>query len=114
MTEEFVQVRAADGSYIPFEVDTAYDGPVQAGRVTETLDHAGAVIEAGVDHVKEIARSVVERVRSLPPPAPSKVAVEIGLKMSASAGLVVAKAATEAHIKISIEWQPTPPKDKQT
>jgi NTP-dependent ternary system trypsin peptidase co-occuring protein len=55
---------------------------------------------------------VVERVRSLPP-APSKVAVEIGLKMSASAGLVVAKVATEAHIKISVEWQPIPPEAEQ-
>lgn len=104
MTEKYLQVHLTDGTTIPFEVDEAYDGPVRAG-LAETFDRASQTLETGIDKAKEIAKTVAARIGSLPPPAPSKVSVEIGLKMSATAGVVVAKAATEAHIKITVEWQ---------
>jgi hypothetical protein len=116
MTAEYVRVRTEDGTYIPFEIDSDYDGPVLAGRrLDEAIERAGETLEAGIDRAKEIARSVATRIGSLPPPRPDKVAVEIGLKVSAGAGVVVAKATSEAHIKITVEWQQhTEPSEQST
>jgi hypothetical protein len=37
---------------------------------------------------------------------PSEVAVEIGLKLTGSAGFVIAKAGAESEMKVSLKWQP--------
>jgi hypothetical protein len=107
MTSSWVELRAEDGTWIPFETDSGdYDGPVQAGRgVDAVLDRATESLEAGVDQAKRVAHAVITRLGSLPAPKPSKLVVEIGLKVSADAGVVIAKASADAHIKITMEWQ---------
>lgn len=38
--------------------------------------------------------------------APSEVAVEIGLKLTGSAGFIIAKAGAESEMKVSLKWEP--------
>jgi hypothetical protein len=47
---------------------------------------------------------------------PDTVKIEFGVKLTAEAGVVIAKAATEANFKLSLEWsagkrQPAAPTD---
>ena len=37
---------------------------------------------------------------------PSEVAVEVGLKLTGSAGFIIAKAEGEAEMKVSLKWEP--------
>ncbi|MEV0696740.1 CU044_2847 family protein [Saccharopolyspora sp. NPDC050389] len=115
---EYVEVRTEDGELLPFELDEDYDGPVSAGRRWDAaVERAEETLETGIERAKAVARSVAAKMGSLPDPRPDKVAVEIGLKVSAGAALAIAKSTTEAHIKITVEWQrgslPTPPADDQ-
>jgi NTP-dependent ternary system trypsin peptidase co-occuring protein len=103
---EFVTVRTENGDTVPFELDDDYAGAVPAGRrwdnVVEKVDET---LEHGVERAKAVARSVITGMRSMPPPSPDKVAVELGLKVTGTSGVAVAKCAAEAHIKITVEWQ---------
>lgn len=115
---EYVQVRTEDGELLPFELAEDYDGPVSAGRRWDAaVERAEETLESGIERAKAVARTVARKIGSLPDPRPDKVAVEIGLKVSAGAALAIAKSTTEAHIKITVEWQraslPTPREDDQ-
>jgi hypothetical protein len=54
---------------------------------------------------------VVGHVRDLATP-PDKVQLEFGVKLTAEAGVVIAKAATEANFKLSLEWTLDPGKSE--
>ena len=99
---EYVTVRTEDGDVVPFELDDDYDGALPAARPWDKIDET---LEQGVERVKTVARSVVSRMRSMPSPRPDKVAVELGLKVTGTSGIAVAKCSAEAHIKIIVEWQ---------
>jgi len=100
---DYIEVHSEDVGVVRFEVDD-YDGPVQAGR---TLDKARGYTEAsledGIEHAKAIAKTVVTKISGLPQ-RPEKITVEIGLKATADAGIIIAKSSAEAHIAISLEW----------
>ncbi|PSL54510.1 hypothetical protein B0I31_10624 [Saccharothrix carnea] len=100
---EYVEVRTEDGDLVPFELDEEYDGPVRAGR-WNPVERAEETLENGIERAKKVARSVAAKIGSMPSPRPDKVAVEIGLKVSSSAALAIAKSSAEAHVKITVEW----------
>lgn len=104
---EYVEVRTEDGELVPFEVDEEYDGPVPAGRRWDaTVERAGESLENGIERAKKVARSVAVRMGEMAADhRPDRVAVEIGLKVSSSAVLAIAKSSAEAHVKITVEWQ---------
>lgn len=100
---DYVVVRDADGEPIPFEVDEL-DGQVPAGRRWDaTAEQASETLDRGVDRIKQVASTVIAKLANMAD-APDKVTVEVGLKVTASFGVVVAKSAAEAHIKIGMEW----------
>lgn len=41
---------------------------------------------------------------------PEEVSVEVGLKMTGSAGFIIAKAGAETEMKVALTWKPTPSK----
>jgi hypothetical protein len=102
---EYVEVRTEDGDLVPFEVDEEYDGPVRAGRRWDAaVDRAEETLESGIERARKVARSVAAKIGDMPSPRPDRVAVEIGLKVSSSAALAIAKSSAEAHVKITVEW----------
>lgn len=42
---------------------------------------------------------------------PSEVSVEVGLKLTGSAGFIIAKAEGEAEMKVSLKWEPAKAKE---
>jgi len=103
---EYVTVRTENGDVVPFELDDDYGGAVPAGRRWDSaVEKVDETLEQGVERAKAVARTVVARMRSMPPPRPDKVAVELGLKVTGTSGVAVAKCSAEAHIKITVEWQ---------
>ncbi|XVV03006.1 CU044_2847 family protein [Actinosynnema sp. CA-248983] len=103
---EYIAIRTDDGSFVPFEVEEEYDGPVRAGRkLDEALGVVDQTLEAGVDNARRLARAVARKIGNMPDFRPDKVMVEVGLKVTAEAGVVIAKSGVEAHVKITAEWQ---------
>ena len=54
--------------------------------------------------IKPIARSIMAQLQDAATDA-KEIQVEFGIKLTATAGVVLAKASTEGHCKIAITWQ---------
>jgi hypothetical protein len=84
-------------------VEVSDDGVERVGRVrdvaastAETLQQAVQGILPAVDEVLTGMRGLAQR--------PEKVKLEFGIKLSAEAGVLIARASTEAQFKVTLEW----------
>jgi hypothetical protein len=93
------------GDQVVMEVDDdPSDGVVRAARPGEILTVAGTTVDAALERLRPLARTIVGRLRALPEP-PDEIAVEFGIKASLQAGMVVARSSADANFKVSLQWQ---------
>jgi len=100
----------SDGRSIVAEVDEDESGlhrTMRGAEATEVIARANDTFEAALDKVRDAAEAMVDRLCSLTRP-PDEMEVEFGVKLSAEAGAVIAKAATEANFTISLKWNKAP------
>ncbi len=88
--------------------DTDADGIERVGRTRDAATSASQTLQAALRQVKPAVRAVLAGVQDMVE-RPDKVAVQFGIKFTASAGVVVAKAASEANFTVIVEWVQTPP-----
>ncbi|MEU9339190.1 CU044_2847 family protein [Streptomyces sp. NPDC048290] len=102
--------QASDGTVVWAEVDDAPDRdpyePIARPRPDRAADTAETLRQA-VDRVRPAAQDVLDSLRAMPQ-SPDRVAMEFGVKLSAEAGVVLARAASEGHFKILLEWERQP------
>jgi hypothetical protein len=83
-------------------VEVHNQGLVQAGagdvvaKATERLDDA-------IEHVVEMGRQAVRKARDAAQP-PDSIEVELGLKLTAKTGFVIAESSADAHFKVTLKW----------
>jgi hypothetical protein len=75
----------------------------RVGRASEVVAHAQQTVVEALTHLTPAVQKVLAHVRGMFE-SPNKVQVQFGVKMSAEAGIVVAKAATEANFTVTVEW----------
>jgi hypothetical protein len=73
----------------------ALDPSDVAATVTESF-------ETAVDRVLPAMRVISERMRQL---APAELTVAVGVKLTAEAGVILAKAAAEANFTVTLMWR---------
>ena len=94
-----------EGWSITVEVDEELTGgTVRAARPGEIAETARLTFEEALNKVRPAAEALISKLRSLSDP-PDQVGVEFGLKLSATAGMVVAAAAVEANYKVTLTWK---------
>ena len=72
---------------------------VEPGTVAAT---ATGSFESAVDRLMPAMRAISERMKQL---APQEVTIAVGIKLTAEAGVIVAKAAAEANFTVTLKWQ---------
>ena len=72
---------------------------------TDVLAKAPKTFGEAMESLKAYAGALEDVVMGMDL-TPSEVAVEIGLKLTGSAGFVIAKAGAESEMKVSLKWQP--------
>ncbi len=95
-----------DGAAPWFERD-----PEPVGRLPNVDDvvRVTARVEESLDRIREFGALAMERLSDLPHP-PDTLSVQIAVKVSAEAGVVVAKSTAEANFTVTMEWhRPEPP-----
>jgi hypothetical protein len=98
-----VEMPLEDGSTILVELADDEQRLQRVGRVGKVVRDGAETLEEAVRRVKPVATAVLSQLRDLATP-PDTVKLEFGIKLSAEAGVVVAKAASEANFKLSLEW----------
>ena len=97
--EKLIQIRMNDASILvePTDAHTG-DGIVLAG---------GALLEKNFDKILENTRpfceTIIKNFEKLSS-KPTSISAEFGLKFSLEGNLFVAKAASEANIKVTLNW----------
>jgi hypothetical protein len=91
-----------DFGVVKFEVRDM-EGVGRAGRGAGQLGVIQETYEQGIESVRRLAEHTVKKVRDLSS-RPDRVTLELGIKVSAQAGLVVASTSGDANITLTLEW----------
>ena len=74
-----------------------------AGRVGDAVADAQRTFEAALESVVDLAETMLGKSREAS--GPDEINVEFGLKVSAEAGAIIAKAGGEANFKLTLGWK---------
>lgn len=92
-------------------IEAADDEPSEGQREVSVhgvlVEKTGVAFEAAFAGIKPIARSIITQIREVATGA-SEIEVEFGVKLTAAAGAVLAKAGAEGHCRVSIKWNLDP------
>ena len=103
-----VDLPLAEGGSIKVEVDEAPLPRPEAGQVTrsgrpaELASAATETFEQALAGVAPAARALVSKLRGAADP--SEITLEFSLKVSADAGMVVARTGGEANFRVLLKW----------
>ncbi|MFD7445176.1 CU044_2847 family protein [Streptomyces sp. NPDC059909] len=101
------EMRLSDGTAVRVEVDGQQDGGgidrVGRGSASGVVRDSAQTLQEALAHIRPAVDAVADSVRGLAS-RPDSVSVEFGIKLSAEAGVVVAKAASEANFAVRLEW----------
>ncbi|GHF04680.1 CU044_2847 family protein [Streptomyces morookaense] len=98
-----ISVPLENGGSVLVEIDDDPQAVVRVARGNGTVPHAAHTLERGLDSVRDAAHAVVGRLADLPS-RPSRITLELGMKLSAEAGVFLAKTAGEASLTLTLEW----------
>lgn len=102
-----IEVPVEGGESIRVEVAEETDGIVRVARPGQVAAIAQESLQQSLDRIRPVATALWEKLRHLPE-TPDQVTVEFGIKLSAEAGVIVARGATEANFVVSLEWSRSP------
>ena len=98
---ELVAVPLENGGVIVVEMDYTEAGVVKAGRPGQIVGKAAQTLESALDSVTPAVQSILATLRQV---RPHEITVELGLMLTAEAGVVIAKAASGCHVKVTLHW----------
>ncbi|GAA1214368.1 hypothetical protein GCM10009665_00140 [Kitasatospora nipponensis] len=78
-------------------------GVLRASRGEALVESSAETFESGLGRVRHLATAILERLTDLPR-RPDHIRAEFGIRLTAEAGLVVAKGSGDAHIVLELEW----------
>jgi hypothetical protein len=103
--KRLVEFPLEEGGSIFVEVEsTSVDQLIPASLPGDVAAKVALTLESALDKVQPAAKAIISKLRGLVDP-PDEVSVEFGIKMSASAGAVLASADAEANFKVNLTWR---------
>jgi len=108
-------IRLDDGSLLRVETSTPASAtsapedvyePIRRPRPADGMGSAADTLRAAVDRVRPAVQDIVGSLSSIPR-RPDRITLEFGVKVTAEAGVVVARSAAEAHFTVGVEWDTT-------
>lgn len=101
---DIVQFRTEAGAIVYIEADAREAAGVQrTARGGAMVAEASASLDQALSAIRPAVESMLEDVKAMAS-APDKVALEFGVKLSASLGALIAKGSGEANITVKLEW----------
>ncbi|AWS41658.1 CU044_2847 family protein [Streptosporangium sp. 'caverna'] len=92
-----------EGGSVLVELDPE-PGVERLSRRGDGFAQAKISFENALVNVRDAASSALQQFRTMATP-PDEVEIQFGIKLSASAGAVIAKTGTEGHFDVKIKWQ---------
>ncbi|MFI2410375.1 CU044_2847 family protein [Streptomyces sp. NPDC018947] len=105
------EMRLSDGTAVLVEVEGQQGSGIDRvgrGPGSGIVRDSAHTLQEALAHIRPAVEAVADSVRGLTS-RPDSVSVEFGIKLSAEAGVVVAKAASEANFAVRLEWDARDP-----
>ncbi|MFD9106985.1 CU044_2847 family protein [Streptomyces bottropensis] len=100
---EIVRFKVGPGSSVLVETDEAIYGTETVSRLPDGVIEAGHRLEEALAGVRGVAKASIESLREL---SPETIEVEFGVKLTAGADALIAKASGEGHFTVKLSWSP--------
>lgn len=105
--KKIIEYKREDGSSIFIESeDNVPTEVMRSSRASSLTETASEKFENAIKPLKDISNDLIECIQQIAK-APSEVVVEMGLKFSAKAGIIITSVDSEANLKVSIKWSKT-------
>jgi hypothetical protein len=85
------------------QVEVAPTGAVAPAGHAKLVTVAQRTLQEALEPIRPVAVGVLRQMKDLAE-SPDKISMEFGVKLSAEAGLVVARGTTEANFVVKLEW----------
>jgi hypothetical protein len=104
MAEELVLMTIGDGPAVLVEADTGLGVPtgIESASIDDVIQNVASGFDAAVDAISASARGIVAKLRDAA--HPDEVTLEFGIKITAQAGAIVAKAGAEGNFTVTLKW----------
>ncbi|MFG2825056.1 CU044_2847 family protein [Kitasatospora sp. NPDC048365] len=102
MGQQLARVPLEGGGSILVEAADGGVGPVKAGRIGEAIRDLPAGLNAALEPVTDMARTVLSRLRDA---GPAELEVEFGVDLATEAGVVITKTAANCHLTVKMVWR---------
>jgi hypothetical protein len=83
---------------------TRSGAPTRSGPAQRAVRDAALTLETAVARATPAFRAIVSKLQS-DANRPDEIHVELGLKLTAEAGAVIARTAGEGNVRITLHWQ---------
>ena len=106
--KRLIEFPQEDGTSMVVEIDDSMPegGVVRAARPGEIAERASQTFEAALSKIKPMAGAIFTTLKDLAQ-CPEQIQVEFGVKITASAGAVLASAGVEGNYKVTLTWTST-------
>ncbi|WP_406002768.1 CU044_2847 family protein [Streptomyces sp. NBC_00829] len=98
-----LRVPLESGGSVLVEVDDGPQAVVRVARPGGMVPEAAETLERGLESVRQAAQAVLGKMVDLPR-QPDRITLALGLKLSAEAGVFLAKTAAEGSLTLTMEW----------
>jgi hypothetical protein len=102
-----VEFPLVEGGRVLWEVEDTATGKTYRGAA-DVVEKATDSLEAVMGRLKPVVEAVAGGLKGLAV-RPDTLEVELAVKLTADAGIVVARAGSEASLKIKVGWKTSPP-----
>ncbi|MFG2986400.1 CU044_2847 family protein [Streptomyces sp. NPDC048258] len=100
----YLRVPFENGETMVVELPEGQDsGVIRASRGEALVESSAETFEAGLGRVRRVAEAMLHRLTDLPR-SPDHIRATFGIRITAEAGLVVAKGSGDAHFELELEW----------
>lgn len=101
----YVELPIDDDGTETIRVEVSELGLTRAGA-GDVIDRATQRFDQAIAQVVKIGQDAVRRARAAASP-PDSIDVELGLKLTAKTGFVIAESSGEANFKVTLRWTST-------
>jgi inner membrane protein involved in colicin E2 resistance len=101
-----VEVPLTSGGSITVEVDEPFGARTMRGgdRGSELVQRGSRTLEESLKTIAPALHEVLNELRGVSSEL-SQIEVELGLKLTGEAGMVIARAGAEANFRVLVRWQ---------
>lgn len=108
-----IEMPLASGSSITVEVDDTGGGrTMRGGGGADLLERSTATLEESVGAIAPALRGVLSELRGVSGDL-SQIELEVGLKLTGEAGMVLARAGAEANFLVHLTWTRVPTGERE-